>query len=275
MILDLDVSNNSFTKLLALIHDAADALDDEYSLSESHRNSFQMYKIIKHNDKNEFNRVISNYLSRLNSLALSSPYSNQNTLLLIDALHTVTSDTYYYNHLNELFSDIRFIYIPEFCWDDYNEQPAHVYEEPPVSEQELSTETNDFDFDEEVLSKLLTDDETQKNEDDFKNFDFGNDLKPVGENVIKRQNTINEKEVEKRAMAQAATIKANTISERNIEDQIEDDNDDFDFGISPTPTEENKSVKRNRKKELKPWVKPLFVIAGLTLIASLIISWLF
>jgi len=43
-------------------------------------------------------------------------------------------------------------------------------------------------------------------------------VKPVGETVIKKQNTINEKEVEKRAAAQAATVKTNTITEKEIKE---------------------------------------------------------
>jgi len=74
-----------------------------------------------------------------------------------------------------------------------------------------------------------------KKEDDFKDFDFGNEVTdndeppiameaetndfdfsfddepatPVGENVIKRQNTINEKEAEKRAIAQREAVVSN------------------------------------------------------------------
>lgn len=74
-----------------------------------------------------------------------------------------------------------------------------------------------------------------KKEDDFKDFDFGNEVTdndeppiameaetndfdfsfddepatPVDENVIKRQNTINEKEVEKRAIAQREAVVSN------------------------------------------------------------------
>lgn len=75
-----------------------------------------------------------------------------------------------------------------------------------------------------------------KKEEDFKDFDFGNGVTdndeppiamkvetndfdfsfddepatPVGENVIKRQNTINENEVERRAIAQAEAVKVST-----------------------------------------------------------------
>lgn len=41
-------------------------------------------------------------------------------------------------------------------------------------------------------------------------FDFGDEVvRPVGENVIKKQNTINEKEVEKRAIAQREAVVSN------------------------------------------------------------------
>lgn len=54
---------------------------------------------------------------------------------------------------------------------------------------------------------------------DNNNFDFDFDdepSKPLGENVIKRQNTINEKEVEERAIAQMEAIKVSNAYEHII-----------------------------------------------------------
>lgn len=185
MILNLDVSNNSFTKLLALIHDAEDSLDEELNLCDSHRISFRIYTIISKNDKNEFNQSISNYLSRLNSLALSNPYDNQSTLLLIDAFHNITTDCHYYNDLKELFSDIRFIYIPEFRWEDYREQPTQP-EQNSGQEISSSVESNDFDFDDNILSKDFSDEETKIGDTQLiDDFDFGDDfVKPIGKRPI-------------------------------------------------------------------------------------------
>ncbi|WP_282364125.1 hypothetical protein [Pseudomonas sp. PS01297] len=54
--------------------------------------------------------------------------------------------------------------------------------------------------------------------------------KNIGETVIKKQNTINEKEVERRVMAAAEAVKKNTITEKEIKDHKEDDWNDFNFG---------------------------------------------
>ena len=66
-------------------------------------------------------------------------------------------------------------------------------------------DSDDFDFSDSVLSKDFNKEDElvdQKHLND--DFDFGDEVvRPVGENVIKRQNTINEKEVERRAVAQA------------------------------------------------------------------------
>ncbi|MFL1559837.1 hypothetical protein ACI77J_01215 [Pseudomonas sp. O64] len=77
-----------------------------------------------------------------------------------------------------------------------------------------------------------------KKEDDFKDFDFGNEFSfddepatPVGENVIKRQNTINEKEVERRAMAQAEVVKSNTVIEQDENESISSEEYDHDLDL--------------------------------------------
>lgn len=283
MIVDLDLSNNSFTKLLALIHDANELIEEidfEDKESYSHRLSYRAYKIIKQNDSKEFNQMLSHFLSELNLLAMRTPYSNQNTLLLIDAFHTITSDIHYYSDLNDLFPDIKFIYIPEFSWDDYRKQQSQP-QHNSVNEEKLSrVKTNDFDFDfdEDVLSKDFNNEQTpadakQLNDD----FDFSDEAAtianqsviPVGDTVVRKQNTINEKEVERRAMAAAEAVKANTIIRKDIEDLQDDEIDSFDFG-APEETTDNKTRKNYQEREFKPWVLPLFTFVGLTLIGSLL-----
>lgn len=118
-------------------------------------------------------------------------------------------------------------------------------------------DSNDFDFDDEILSKDFNKEDElvdQKHLND--DFDFGDEfVRPVGENVIKRQktitkedikaannlrenvikkpNTINEKKVERRAIAQAEAIKNNTVTEKSLDEVFED----FDFGNTvSTPT---------------------------------------
>ena len=83
----------------------------------------------------------------------------------------------------------------------------------------MAAETNDFDFD--------FDDKPAVTEQDIK---AANNMR---EN-IKKQNTINDKEVEKRAMAAASAVKQNTITEKEIKDHEEDDFPDYDFGITST-----------------------------------------
>lgn len=76
-------------------------------------------------------------------------------------------------------------------------------------------DSNDFDFDDEILSKDFNkEDELVDPKHLNDDFDFGDEVvRPVGENVIKRQNTITEKE---------------------IKDHEEDDFPDYDFGITST-----------------------------------------
>lgn len=84
------------------------------------------------------------------------------------------------------------------------------------------TDSNDFDFSDPILSKdFISGDEPPiavvPETNDF-DFDFDDEpTTPIGKNVIKRQNTINEKEVEKRAMAQAFVhqIKINPDQEKH------------------------------------------------------------
>ncbi|RMN10865.1 hypothetical protein [Pseudomonas syringae group genomosp. 3] len=176
MILDLDLSNNSFTKFLALVHDANELIEEidcEYRERDSHRFSYRLYKIITQNDCKEFNMMLSHFLSELNLLAMRKPYSNQNILLLIDAFHTITSDIYYFEDLKDMFPDIKFIIVPEFRWGDYPEQSTHAYEELPIREQELSIDTKDFDFDDN--------NEHAFDMDDKSDFDFGSNSDPAAE----------------------------------------------------------------------------------------------
>lgn len=107
-----------------------------------------------------------------------------------------------------------------------------------------------------------------------KPFDNSDYFKP---NVLKK-NIINEKEVERRAIAQAAAVKTNTITEEDIKGQSEDkfdndfgldDRDDFYFGIKPEPTDVNNNATKQKRK-FKPWVIPLFAFAGLVLFGALL-----
>ncbi|KOP50888.1 hypothetical protein OX88_27220 [Pseudomonas coronafaciens pv. porri] len=287
MILDLDLSNNSFTKFLALVHDANELIEEidcEYRERDSHRFSYRLYKIITQNDCKEFNLMLSHFLSELNLLAIRKPYSNQNILLLIDAFHTITSDIYYFDDLRDMFPDIKFISIREFQWYDYCEQPFHAYEEPPAREQELTIDTNEynfddnneFDFSDDVLSTNLNKDEASNKSDDFNDFNCGNDPKPAGEMVIRKPNTINEKEVERRAIALAESAKSNTITESDIKEHAfdMDDESDFDFGSNSTPAGEKKSPI-NTENEFKPWVKPFISIAALAIVSLFIYGYFF
>ena len=77
--------------------------------------------------------------------------------------------------------------------------------------------SNDFDFGDEVAAKDEPPIAVVPETNDF-DFDFDDEpTTPIGKNVIKRQNTINEKEVEKRAMAQAFVhqIKINPDQEKH------------------------------------------------------------
>ncbi|WP_405126082.1 hypothetical protein ACI51W_03505 [Pseudomonas marginalis] len=268
MILDLNLSNNSFTKFLALILDANELIADiDYEDKEpySHRLSHRVYKMITQNDNKEFNQMLSHLLSELNLLAMRTPYSNQNTLLLIDALHTITSDIHYYEDLKDFFPDIKFIYIPEFSWDDYRKQQSQP-QHNSVNEEKLSpVESNDFDFDDEILSKDFNNEQTtvddkQLNDDfvfdDSSAFDCGDSevssTRTIAERVIKKPSLINEEAAEMRAAAQAAAL-------------VE----------SATLNNKNKNVNEEIKREFKPWVKPLFGIFAFMLIAALIISWMY
>lgn len=105
----------------------------------------------------------------------------------------------------------------------------------------------------------------------FNNADY---FKP---SVVKR-NTINEKEVERRAIAQAAAVKTNTITEEDIKGQSEyeydndfglNDIDEFDFSSKSEPTDENNN-STIQKRKFKPWVIPFFAFSGLVLFGSLL-----
>ena len=87
-----------------------------------------------------------------------------------------------------------------------------------IKDESVSIPNDDFDFDDDVLSKDFNNEEKSGDvkhlNDDF---DFGDEVvRPVGENVIKRQNTINEKEVESRAIAQMEAIKVSNAYEHII-----------------------------------------------------------
>lgn len=97
-------------------------------------------------------------------------------------------------------------------------------------------DSNDFDFGDEVAAKDEPPIAVVPETNDF-DFDFDDEPNtPIGENVIKRQNTINEKEVERRALAQAAVVKTNTVTELDIK-SLDEEFEDFDFGNTlPKPT---------------------------------------
>ena len=68
-----------------------------------------------------------------------------------------------------------------------------------------------------IFNKNDSDEITSNFEEILDDFDFGDEVvRPVGENVIKRQNTINEKEVESRAIAQMEAIKVSNAYEHII-----------------------------------------------------------
>jgi hypothetical protein len=243
MILDLGIRDTSFSKILVLIQEAealtGNSTDEDKTL-EQHRISYDLYKLIKDNDKERFHRMIVGYLSELNSLALGKPYNNQNILLLVKALNAIAFDHYYYDDLQDLYSDIQFHYIHEFNWDRYREQPAELDDEPP-HEEAGNLNANDFDFEYE--------------------------MKPASESVIRKQNTINEKNVIRLALADSEKAKTNIITEQ---DRVELHVEEFDFGSSPEATDERKSVNPNEKRAFKPWVKPFFTLSGVTLFGLLI-----
>lgn len=248
MILDLDMRDTSFSKILVLIQEAVALTGNftgENKTHEQHRISYDLYKLIKDNDKERFQRMIVDHLSELNSLALSKPYNNQHILLLVEAINAITFDHHYYADMQDLYSDIQFCYIHEFNWDRYREQPSELDDEPP-HEEAGNLNANDFDFEDEK--------------------------KPAGESVIRKPNTINEKEVERRFLAQSEKGSTNTIPERDI---VGLPDDEFDFSYKPEATNENKSVNLNEKREFKPWVKPFFTLSGVALCGTLIYGFFF
>ncbi|KPM64863.1 hypothetical protein HB4184_07870 [Pseudomonas putida] len=110
------------------------------------------------------------------------------------------------------------------------------------------TDSNDFDFEDEILSKDFNkEDELVDPKHLNDDFDFGDEVvRPVGENVIKRQNTIPEQEIKAANNMRENIKKQNTINEKEAgnvsvpSDEYDfdlDDKDDFDFGSSkPKPT---------------------------------------
>lgn len=292
MIVDLDFTSESFSKLLVLALQAEELLgniDDENQQRDLHRASAYLYNLINRNQKEDFNFKISGYLSELNTLALNKPYNNHNILLLIEAINDATRNHPYYRNLKDLYPDIIYNYISTYDSWTYRKDAATNIEEPPVQEAEGKNinedfnfeDSNEFDFSDEVVTKTeetaivgVTNDCANELKDE--------PVKPVGDNVIKRQNTINEKEVEKRAMAQASSVKSNTITEEDIKGQSKgdfdttfdmDDEDAFNFSIKPEPTDVNNNAT-TQKRELKSWVIPLFALAGLVLFGSLLYGYL-
>jgi len=288
MIVDIDFTSESFSKLLVLALQAEELLgniDDENQQRDLHRASAYLYNLIDRNQKEDFNIRISRYLSELNTLAMNKPYTNHDILLLIEAINDSTRNHHYYSNLKDLYPDIKYNFITTYDSWSYRKDTVTTIEEPPVQEAEEKNinkdfdfvDSNEFDFSDEVVTKTeetgivgVTNDCAIELKDE--------PVKPVGENVIKRQNTINEKEVERRAIAQAAAVKTNTITEEDIKGQSEvkfdydfglDDRDDFDFGIKPEPTDVNNNATKQKRK-FKPWVIPSFAFAGLVLFASLL-----
>ncbi|TYK55790.1 hypothetical protein [Pseudomonas synxantha] len=111
------------------------------------------------------------------------------------------------------------------------------------------TDSNDFDFEDEILSKDFNkEDELVDPKHLNDDFDFGDEVvRPVGENVIKRQNTITEQDIKaannmrENIITPRKTIndkEAKNVSVPSGEYDFDLDNyDDFDFGSSkPTPT---------------------------------------
>lgn len=108
------------------------------------------------------------------------------------------------------------------------------------------TDSNDFDFGDEVAAKDEPPIAVVPETNDF-DFDFDDEpTTPIGENVIKRQNTITEQDIKSANNMRENIKKQNTINEKEAEnvsvpsDEYDfdlDDKDDFDFGSSkPKPT---------------------------------------
>lgn len=242
MITNIDFSQSSFSKLLVLVLEAANTLgdiDSEHYERDNHRVASNLYDEVSRNEKSDFTITINSYVSRLNTLALSKPYENQDILLLIEALNDCTNDLHYYHDLKVMYPDIKHIFITDFYRHDYQSSTQHVAQEPQPVEAPVKLDTNDFDF------------------NDSNDFDFGDDAvssnNTIGERVIKKPHVIDEEAAEMRAAAQAAAALVET----------------------PTLGSEKKRVDEATTPKLKPCVKAFFWIAGVSVIAALIISWIF
>jgi hypothetical protein len=93
-------------------------------------------------------------------------------------------------------------------------------------------DSNDFDFGDEVTAKDEPPIAVVPETNDF-DFDFDDEpTTPVGENVIKRQNTITKQDIKAANNMRENIKKQNTITERDIKGSKEDDHYYNDFGIS-------------------------------------------
>lgn len=241
MITNIDFSQSSFSKLLVLVLEAANVLgdiDSEHEERDTHRLASNLYDEVSRNEKSDFTITINSYVSRLNTLALSKPYENQDILMLIEALNDCTNDLHYYHDLKIMYPDIKYVFITDYYGPDYDSSNQNVIYKPEPVEAPVKTDTNDFDF------------------NDANDFDFGDDAvsstNSIGERVIRKPSLINEEAAEMRAAAQAAAALVET----------------------PTLGSEKKRVDEATTPKLKPCVKAFFWIAGLSLIAALIISWI-
>lgn len=241
MITNIDFTQQSFSKLLVLVLEAANVLgniDSQHAERDKHKVASNLYNEVSNNDKTEFTITIGRYVERLNTVALSRPYDNQDILLLIEAINACTTEHHYYRNLNDMYPDIKHVYITDYYRHDYQSSTQNVIRESEPVEAPVKKDTNDFDF------------------DDSNEFDFGDDAvstsNTIGENVIRKPNRIDEEAAEIRAAAQAAAalIETQTGSEKKRVDE------------ATTP-------------EMKPCVKAFFWIAGVSVIAALIISWMY
>lgn len=102
--------------------------------------------------------------------------------------------------------------------------------------------------------------------DEF-DFDYGDEqpsqTKAISENVIRKPNNIRENEADIRAATQAAFEKYGPVIVVIVNDK------------SHSVVVEKKETASATKRELKTCVKAFFWIAGVSVIAALIISWMY
>ena len=212
-------------------------IDSEHYERDNHRVASNLYDEVSRNEKLDFTITINNYVSRLNTLALRKPYENQDILLLIEALNDCTNDLHYYHDLKTFYPDIKYIFITDYYRHDYQISNQNVIHEPEPDEATLKQDEYDFDV-------------------ESNDFDFIDDAvstsNTISEKVIRKPNVIDEEAAEKHAAAQAAAA----LIETTILDS------------------EKKRFDSVDQRELRPCVKAFFWIAGLSLIAAMIISWM-